>query len=95
MTRIPMALISADQFEIARRVIPELSSYQDYDDWLDYQYGRFMGWSLGGLDTELVTIALEDFLKWCLDNQFSPSERALDEFSQQIESRAKRVNLAA
>ena len=48
MTKIPMALISADEFEMARHFIPELSSYQDYDDWLDYQYGRFMGWSLGG-----------------------------------------------
>ena len=95
MTKIPMALISADEFEIARRFIPEFSSYQDYDDWLDYQYGRFMGWSLGGLDTELISIALEDFLNWCRSNQFSPSEQALDDFSRQIESRAKHVYLAA
>lgn len=95
MTKIPMALISADEFEIARRLIPELSGYQDHDDWLDYQYGRLMGWSFGGLDTELVPISLEEFLNWCRDKQVHPSEVALDEFSRQIEAQAKQVSLAA
>jgi len=95
MTKIPMALISADEFEMARHFIPELSAYQDYDDWLDYQYGRFMGWSLGGLDTELIPVALEEFVNWCCNTHRSPSEGALDEFCRQIESRAKQVYLAA
>ncbi len=95
MTKIPMALISADEFEIARSFIPELSGYQDYDDWLDYQYGRFMGWSLGGVDTELIPVVIEDFFSWCRKNKLSPSECALDEFGRQIETRARQVGLAA
>ena len=95
MNNFPVVMIAADEFETACAFIPELSAFPSYDDWLDYQYGRFMGWSLGGLDTELIEIGLEDFLNWCRNNQFSPSEHALDEFSRQIESRARQVYLAA
>ncbi len=95
MTDISVALISTNEFEIARDFIPELSEYQDYNDWLDYRYGRFMGCSLGGLDAVLITVGLEDFLNWCRDNQISPSEPALDEFSRHAEGRAEQVSLAA
>jgi hypothetical protein len=95
MTNVPMALISASEFELARDFIPELSEFKNYDDWLDYQNGRFMGCSLGGLDAKLITVSLEDFMIWCLSNQVSPSERALDEFSRQLQRRAEQGSLAA
>ena len=95
MTDIAVGLLSAHEFGIARGFIPELLEYRDYDDWLDCRYGRFMGCSLGGLDAELVTVGLEDFLNWCRNNQICPSEPALDEFSRKIKRRAKQIRLAA
>ena len=95
MTNVTMALISASEFELARDFIPEFLEYMDYDDWLDYQNGRFMGHSLAGLDVELIPVSLEDFMVWCLTNQVSPSERALDEFSGHLEKRAEQGSLAA
>ena len=95
MTNFPMALLSADEFETARGFIPELSEYLNYDDWLDYRYGHFMGCSLGGLSPKWVAIRLEDFLIWCLGNQTSPSEGALDEYCRHMERRREQACLAA
>jgi hypothetical protein len=95
MTEIAVALLSANEFEIARRFIPELLEYRDYDDWLDCRYGRFMGSSLGGLDAELVSVRLEDFLSWCRHHQIAPNEPALDEFGRHAERQAEQVGLAA
>jgi hypothetical protein len=95
MTNVSMAMISASEFELARDFIAEFSKYRDYDDWLDYQNGRFMGRSLAGLDVKLIPVSLEDFMIWCLANQVSPSERALDEFSGHLERRAEQGSLAA
>ena len=47
MANSSIALISAKEFETARRFIPELSQHLNYEDWLDYQFGRMMGASLG------------------------------------------------
>jgi hypothetical protein len=95
MTDIAVALLSANEFEIARRFIPELLEYRDYDDWLDCRYGRFMGCSLGGLDAGLITVRLEEFLNWCRNHHIAPSEPALDEFSRHAERPAEDVGLAA
>ncbi len=95
MTNVSMALLSASEFELARDFIPDLSQYRDYDDWLDYQNGQFMGRSLAGLDVKLIPVSLEDFMIWCLANQVSPSERALDEFSGHLERRVEQGSLAA
>ena len=95
MTEIAVALLSANEFEIARRFIPELLEYRDYDDWVDCRYGRLMGCSLGGLDAELVSVGLEEFLNWCRNHQIAPSEPALDQFSRHAERSAEQVGLAA
>jgi len=85
-----MAVIPADEFEIACAFINELSNDLNHDDWLDCQYGLFMGRSLGGLRTELIPDGLEDFLKWRCNREISPSERALDEFGRPLERREAR-----
>jgi hypothetical protein len=76
-----IAALSAAEFEIARRIIPELSGCASYDDWLDRRYGRFIGLSTGGADAELVMIRLGDFLDWCGDRKIRASEAALDAFA--------------
>jgi len=95
MTDIAVALLSAKEFEIARRFIPELLEYRDYDDWVDCRYGRLMGCSLGGDEAELVTVGLEEFLSWCRLRQIAPSEPALDQFGRQDKRSPEQVGLAA
>ena len=81
MTNVPIAVLSAAEFEIARELIAELSAHPSYDDWLDCRYGTFMGRSLGGDDAHLVTVSLGPFLEWCDDRGFRPSEFTLDAFA--------------
>ncbi len=81
MTSISVAVLSAAEFDVARGLISDLSAHLSYDDWLDCRYGTFMGRSLGGDDAHLVTVSLEPFLEWCVDQGVRPSESALDAFA--------------
>ena len=83
MTNVSIALLSAAEFEHARRLIGDLSAHRSYDEWVDYRYGAFMGLSIGGEDADVVTVRLEPFLKWCLQHDVTPSESALDAFAVQ------------
>ena len=60
----------------------DLSAHPSYDDWVDRRYGMFMGHSLGGDVTRLVTVSLGPFLEWCDDRGLRPSESALDAFAE-------------
>ena len=81
MRIIPTAVVSAAEFERARGVIPGLMDYVSYGHWLDSRYGRLMGLSLGGVDAELKSVALDEFLDWCRALWIGPSEIALDAFA--------------
>lgn len=81
MNTFTIAALSQAEFQIARGIIPELSRYAGYDDWLDRRYGRFIGLSTGGADAELVMVRLLDFLDWCSDREIGASETALDAFA--------------
>jgi len=81
MSKVLVGVVSAADFELARRLIAELSNYGGYDDWLDSRHGRFMGLSLGGSNAGLVTVALDEFIGWCGERNLRPSEAALDVFA--------------
>lgn len=81
MTNVSIAVLSAAEFEIARGLVSGLSAHLSYDDWLDCRYGMLMGRSLGGDDAHLVTVGLEPFLEWCVDEGVRPSESTLDAFA--------------
>jgi hypothetical protein len=82
MTSVPVAVLSAAEFEIARRLMSDLSAHLSYDDWVDCRHGTFMGRSLGGDGASLVTVSLGPFLEWCDDRGLRPSESALDAFAE-------------
>ena len=84
MNKVFIGIVSAADFERARGCVAELSNYGGYDDWLNSRHGRLMGLSLGGADASLVTVTLEDFLRWCCDRKIRPSEAALDVFAQDL-----------
>ncbi len=81
MTNVSIAVLSAAEFEIARRLMSDLSAHPSYDDWVDFRYGTFMGRSLGGDDAQLVTVSLGSFLEWCDDRGLRPCESTLDAFA--------------
>jgi hypothetical protein len=81
MSNVSVAVLSAAEFESARRLVSGLSSHPSYDDWIDWRYGTLMGRSLGGDDVQLVIVRLGPFLEWCDDCGLRPSENALDAFA--------------
>lgn len=81
MLRIPVAILSLEDFKNAQLLLSDLSEYPGYEDWLDCRYGRLMGLSMAGVETNFVEIKFENFLLWCKRNGICPSERALDEFA--------------
>ncbi len=82
MDKILVGVVSATDFERAQACISGLSSFGDYEDWLDSRYGHFMGLSLGGAAGSLETVSLDDFLSWCRARKMRPSEAALDAYAQ-------------
>jgi hypothetical protein len=95
MNNVLVGVVSAVDFERARKCIFELSNYSDYDDWLDSRYGRFMGLSLGGVEASLETLALDDFLGWCGARRMRPSEAALDAYAEHSRHGSRREPLSA
>ena len=103
MTNVAIAVLSAGEFEIARRLVLGLSAHPSYEDWLDCRYGTMMARSLGGDGAQLVTVSLGPFLEWCDDRSLRPSETTLDVFallsggdgSQTVESSASVLRRAA
>jgi hypothetical protein len=91
MTNVSIALLSAAEFELARRFVGELSTHRTYEDWVDCRHGAFMGLSIGGEDAGVVTVRLEPFVRWCAQHGLTPSEAALDAFAAQSASHDARA----
>jgi hypothetical protein len=79
-----MAMISEEEFAWAQIVIPDLTSYFDFQDWLDRREGFQIGLSMAGVDVRTVSIVLSPFLAWCRLTETAPSERSLDAFASMI-----------
>lgn len=77
----PIAMLSPAEFERARRIIPELSEHERYEDWCACREGLLIGLCRSGLDSRLVNIPLESFVAWCNQRGVNPSEAALDVFA--------------
>jgi hypothetical protein len=81
MPSVPVALLSHQDFRLARQLMPELESYAHYDDWLDCRHGLMMGLAMAGVETSLVSVTLADFHRWCVEHDQLPTEEALDAFA--------------
>ncbi|MGO8798277.1 MAG: hypothetical protein ACLQJL_04240 [Roseiarcus sp.] len=88
MSPVPIAMISPEEFERGRGIIPEFCEHPSYEDWLDCREGLFMGLSMSGVDSRLVDVSLKDFLLWCQAEGLPPSEPALDSFALRVLSAA-------
>ena len=61
----PIAMLTSEEFERGREFVPEFSNYFSYEDWVDSREGLFIGLSMAGADSRLVSVSLEDFRSWC------------------------------
>jgi hypothetical protein len=77
----PIAMLSPAEFELARRIMPELSEHARYEDWVACREGLLIGLSRSGLDTRFVSVSLEEFQSWRRTCAAPPSEAALDAFA--------------
>ena len=86
MQHVPIALISPKHMPSPERSALGRLVYSAFENWLDAHYGRLMGLSMSGIESEVVAINYEDFLYRCEDKHIRPSEAAFDHFAALSES---------
>src|SRR5271156_1949282 len=62
--RVAAALLTEQDYKLARLMIPEMDAFKDYDDWLDFRAGTFFGLEIAGLTVEFVAVDLKMFTTW-------------------------------
>ncbi|HEY1453192.1 MAG TPA: hypothetical protein VGF57_06990 [Roseiarcus sp.] len=85
-SRVVAALLTEQDYKLARLMIPEMGAFKDYEDWLDFRAGTFFGLEIAGLTVELVAVDLEMFTTWREGATAQLSISALDEFARAHES---------
>jgi hypothetical protein len=81
---VSFALIKRDEFELVSAIIPHLSSYRDYEDWLDFREGSAFALAMSGVEARLIEIDLAGFLKWCRRTSARPNQQALDAYAEMV-----------
>jgi len=76
-----VGIVAEQEFEAARRIIPALTGYSDYRDWLDAREGFALGLSAAGVERSLISVDLSSFAAWCGMTGEPCDETALDAFA--------------
>jgi hypothetical protein len=79
-----LALIDFDEFDLARRLLPDLTPFRDYDDWRDFREGKLLGLSIAGVDARFVPIKLAAFLEWRKKRRLRADLMSLDAYAEAI-----------
>jgi hypothetical protein len=79
-----IAALSEEEFAWAQIVIPDLSAYLGYEDWLDCREGFEVGLAMAGVDVRRISVVLSPYLAWCRLTGAQPSERSLDAFASML-----------
>ena len=75
------AYLTEGDYRLARMMIPEMSAFEDYEDWLDFRTGMFWGLQMAGFTVELIPVDLAEFATWRQTTLILPSISALDRFA--------------
>jgi hypothetical protein len=78
---IVVADLSEDDYRSARMMAPELSAFEDYEDWLDFRTGMLWGLEMAGFTVSRVQVSMAEFAVWCATMSILPSISALDRFA--------------
>lgn len=88
-SHIVAAYLSEADYRLARRIVPEMRAFKDYEDWLDFRVGMFWGLGMAGFTVDLISVDLAEFGRWRRTTSTGPSISALDRFAR---SRGLRVS---
>ena len=58
------AYLTEGDYRLARMIVPEMSTFEDYEDWLDFRTGVFWGLEMAGFTVNLVPVDLSEFAIW-------------------------------
>ena len=56
--RVVAAYLTEGDYRLARMIVPEMSTFEDYEDWLDFRTGMFWGLEMAGFTVNLVPVDL-------------------------------------
>jgi hypothetical protein len=79
--RVVAADLAEGDYRLARMIVPELSAFEDYEDWLDFRTGMLWGLEMAGFTVSLVPVRLAEFAVWREKTSILPSISALDLFA--------------
>ena len=85
-SRVVAAHLTERDYELARLIIPEMSTFDDYEDCLDFRAGTIHGLEIAGFTVEMVPLDLEKFAAWRRTTSTPPSISALDQFARSLGS---------
>ena len=80
-SHIVAAYLTETDYLLARMIVPEMSAFKDYEDWLDFRTGIFWGLEMAGFTVELISVDLAEFVTWRQMTPALPSISALDRFA--------------
>lgn len=82
------AYLTEGDYRLARMIVPEMSTFEDYEDWLDFRTGVFWGLEMAGFTVNLVPVDLSEFAIWRETGSIISSISALDRFARSRDLRA-------
>jgi hypothetical protein len=82
------AYLTEGDYRLARMIVPEMSAFEDYEDWLDFRTGVFWGLEMAGFTVNLVPVDLSEFAIWRETRSMISSISALDRFARFRDPRA-------
>lgn len=82
------AYLTEGDYRLARMIVPEMSAFKDYEDWLDFRTGVFWGLEMAGFRVNLVPVDLSEFAIWRETRSIISSISALDRFARFRDLRA-------
>src|ERR1700728_563019 len=86
--RVVAAYLTEGDYRLARMIVPEMSTFEDYEDWLDFRTGVFWGLEMAGFTVNLVPVDLSEFAIWRETTSIISSISALDRFARFRDLRA-------
>lgn len=86
-SHIVAAYLTEADYRLARMIVPEMSAFKDYEDWLDFRTGMFWGLEMAGFTVELIPVDLAEFATWRQMTSDLPSISALDRFARSCDPR--------